>query len=114
MVRSYSWILVLAREGLINNALAGQGFLNAPLTLASTRIATVTSFAHFLFMRLTLTIYADLIQLSPGDDESGGKCVSNLLVCERAPHLTRRYHRCLFDLCAVHQRLHHPVKSGWQ
>ena len=75
MVRSYCWILVLAREGLINNALAGQGFLNAPLTLASTRIATVTSFAHFLFMRLTLTIYADLIQLSPGDDESGANAL---------------------------------------
>lgn len=65
VVRSYSWLLVLSREGVINKALIGAGLISEPLTLASTRFATVTGFVHFFVMLLTLTIYANLVQLSP-------------------------------------------------
>ena len=65
VVRSYAWLLVLAREGIINKALIGLGLISEPLTLASTRFATVTGFVHFFVMLLTLTIYANLVQLSP-------------------------------------------------
>ena len=53
VVRSYAWLLVLAREGLVNQTLMNIGF------------ATVTGFVHFFVMLLTLTIYANLVQLSP-------------------------------------------------
>jgi len=43
----------------------GLGVLSEPLTLANTRFATVTGFVHFFVMLLTLTIYANLVQLSP-------------------------------------------------
>jgi spermidine/putrescine transport system permease protein len=65
VVRSYAWLLVLAREGVVNQALMGLGLTSEPLTLANTRFATVTGFVHFFVMLLTLTIYANLIQLSP-------------------------------------------------
>ena len=65
VVRSYSWLLVLSREGVVNKALIGAGLISEPLTLASTRFATVTGFVHFFVMLLTLTIYANLVQLSP-------------------------------------------------
>jgi spermidine/putrescine transport system permease protein len=65
VVRSYAWLLVLAREGVINEAMVGTGLIDAPVTLASTRFATVTGFVHFFVMLLTLTIYANLVQLSP-------------------------------------------------
>lgn len=65
VVRSYAWLLVLAREGLINQALLEFGIISEPLTLANTRFATVTGFVHFFVMLLTLTIYANLKQLSP-------------------------------------------------
>ena len=65
VVRSYAWLLVLAREGIVNQALVGLGLVAEPLTLANTRFATVTGFVHFFVMLLTLTIYANLIQLSP-------------------------------------------------
>lgn len=65
VVRSYAWLLVLAREGLVNQAMMGLGLISEPLTLANTRFATVTGFVHFFVMLLTLTIYANLIQLSP-------------------------------------------------
>lgn len=65
VVRSYSWLLVLAENGVVNNTLDGAGFLSEPLQLANTRAATVIGFVHFFVMLLTLTIFANLKQLSP-------------------------------------------------
>ena len=65
VVRSYSWLLVLGQNGVVNNALLGLGLIGEPLSIASTRTATVIGFVHFFVMLLTLTIYAILIQLSP-------------------------------------------------
>ena len=65
VVRSYAWLLVLAREGVVNQTLMTLGIIAEPVTLANTRIATVTGFVHFFVMLLTLTIYANLVQLSP-------------------------------------------------
>ncbi len=65
VVRSYAWLLVLGREGWVNGALLSTGLIVEPVTLANTRLATVTGFVHFFVMLLTLTIYANLIQLSP-------------------------------------------------
>lgn len=65
VVRSYSWLLVLAEKGVVNGALTGSGLFFEPLQIANTRSATVIGFVHFFVMLLTLTIYANLKQLSP-------------------------------------------------
>lgn len=65
VVRSYAWLLVLAKEGVVNQALMTLGLIAEPVTLANTRFATITGFVHFFVMLLTLTIYANLVQLSP-------------------------------------------------
>jgi spermidine/putrescine transport system permease protein len=65
VVRSYSWLLVLAEKGLINTTLVDLGLLAEPVQLANTRAATVIGFVHFFVMLLTLTIFANLKQLSP-------------------------------------------------
>jgi spermidine/putrescine transport system permease protein len=65
VVRSYSWLLVLGQNGVVNKALIGLGVIAEPLEIASTRTATVIGFVHFFVMLLTLTIYANLIQLPP-------------------------------------------------
>ncbi len=65
LVRSYSWLLVLAEKGVVNDALVGLGVLADPIQLANTRFATVVGFVHFFVMLLTLTIYANLKQLGP-------------------------------------------------
>jgi spermidine/putrescine transport system permease protein len=63
VVRSYSWLLVLAERGVVNNALQWLGILGEPVQLANTRFATILGFVHFFVMLLTLTIYASLKQL---------------------------------------------------
>lgn len=65
VVRSYSWLLVLAEKGVVNTTLIDIGLLSEPVQLANTRAATVIGFVHFFVMLLTLTIYANLKQLSP-------------------------------------------------
>lgn len=65
VVRSYAWLLVLSRGGYLNQFLLGTGIIDSPLEIAATRAATVTGFVHFFVMLLTLTIYANLVQLSP-------------------------------------------------
>lgn len=65
VVRSYSWLLVLGKGGIVNQALLAIGLIVEPLEIASTRAATVIGFVHFFTMLLTLTIYANLVQLPP-------------------------------------------------
>ncbi|MFN3280744.1 MAG: ABC transporter permease [Tabrizicola sp.] len=65
VVRSYSWLLVLGQNGVVNQTLLWLGVIAEPVQIASTRAATVIGFVHFFVMLLTLTIYANLIQLSP-------------------------------------------------
>lgn len=65
VIRSYAWALVLGQNGVINKALMGLGLIAEPLQIAATRVATVIGFTHFFVMLLTLTIYANLRQLSP-------------------------------------------------
>lgn len=63
VVRSYAWLLVLGQNGVLNKALLWVGLIAEPLEIAATRTATVIGFVHFFVMLLTLTIYANLVQL---------------------------------------------------
>ena len=63
VVRSYSWLLVLSDGGVISNFLLDIGLTQEGISLANSRTATVIGFVHFFAMLLTLTIYANLVQL---------------------------------------------------
>jgi spermidine/putrescine transport system permease protein len=65
VVRSYAWLLVLGQNGIINNTLMQLHLIAEPLQIVATRSATIIGFVHFFVMLLTLTIYSNLIQLSP-------------------------------------------------
>ena len=59
VVRSYSWLLVLAKGGVVNGALMSLGIIDEPLVLTHHRGATIVGFVHFFTMMLTLTIYRE-------------------------------------------------------
>ncbi len=63
VVRSYSWLLVLSEGGILSNFLLDMGITAEPVSFANNRGATVVGFVHFFVMLLTLTIYANLVQL---------------------------------------------------
>lgn len=64
VVRSYSWLLILTERGVISQTIQLIGF--EPISLANNRTGTVIGFVHFFMMLLTLTIFANLVQISPG------------------------------------------------
>jgi spermidine/putrescine transport system permease protein len=63
VVRSYSWLLVLSEGGILSNFLLDLGLTAEPVSFANNRGATVVGFVHFFVMLLTLTIFANLVQL---------------------------------------------------
>src|SRR5262249_28001135 len=63
VIRSYSWLVVLSKNGVINQLLVSFGLLGAPIEFGNNRAATVLGFVHFFVMLLTLTIYANLVQI---------------------------------------------------
>jgi len=65
LVRSYAWSVVLGDNGIVNSALLAIHIIEEPLQLNYRRGATVLGFVHFFAMLLTLTIYANLVQISP-------------------------------------------------
>ena len=64
LVRSYAWSVVLGDNGIVNSTLLAIDLIDAPLHLDYRRGATVLGFVHFFTMLLTLTIYANLVQIS--------------------------------------------------
>jgi spermidine/putrescine transport system permease protein len=56
---------VLSPTGVINQSLLALGIVEQPLRIAYSRFATIMGFVHFFAMLLTLTIYANLVQLNP-------------------------------------------------
>lgn len=65
VVRSYAWLLVLAPNGVVNQALIGAGIVDAPVRIAYTMAGTVLGFAHFFTMLVALTVYASLKRINP-------------------------------------------------
>ncbi len=65
VVRSYSWLLVISENGVLNVFLNSLGLIDQPLEMAYSQGATVLGFVHFFTMLITLTIYANLVQIKP-------------------------------------------------
>ena len=118
VVRSYSWLLVLAEKGLINTTLVNIGILAEPLQLANTRAATVIGFVHFFVMLLTLTIFANLKQLSPNYRKAaadlGASPLQSFIHVILPLTLPGIMVGAFLTFVSGDWRLHHAANSGWQ
>ena len=65
IVRSYAWVLILSSTGVLSHFMQWTGIMDEPVSFAYRRGATVMGFVHFFTMLLTLTIFANLVQISP-------------------------------------------------
>jgi mannopine transport system permease protein len=64
LVRSYAWIALLERRGVINNALMDLGLISSPLTLLYTDGAVLVAMTHVLMPFMILPIFSSLRSLS--------------------------------------------------
>ncbi len=65
LVRSYAWIVLLQRNGVVNNALRDLGLTSEPLRLLYTEGAVIVAMTHVLLPYMILPIYAALRAISP-------------------------------------------------
>ena len=65
LVRSYAWMVLLGRHGLINEALQAAGLIDTPLRLLNTSIAVHVAMIHILLPYMILPVASVLKQLDP-------------------------------------------------
>jgi ABC-type spermidine/putrescine transport system permease subunit I len=65
LVRSYAWMVLLGRHGLINEALLAAGVIDRPIRLLNTPLATEIAMTHILLPYMILPIANALRQIDP-------------------------------------------------
>ena len=65
LIRTYAWIVLLNREGLINKGLGGLGLIEQPLPILYNEFAIVTGLVYNYLPFVILAIYASLQRLNP-------------------------------------------------
>lgn len=65
LIRTYAWIVLLNREGLINRGLEGVGLIDQPLELLNNEFAIVLGLVYGYLPLMILPIYASIERLNP-------------------------------------------------
>ena len=60
LVRTYAWMVLLERHGIINDFLIASGLIERPLQLLNTRFAVCVAMVHVLLPFMVLPIYSTL------------------------------------------------------
>lgn len=60
LVRTYAWLVILQRQGIVNDALIGMGLIDEPLKLAHNFTGTVIGMVHIMLPFLILPLYASV------------------------------------------------------
>jgi ABC-type spermidine/putrescine transport system permease subunit I len=58
LVRTYAWMVLLGRQGIINELLQSMGIVDQPLRLLNTRFAVYVSMVHILLPFMILPLYS--------------------------------------------------------
>jgi len=66
IVRSYSWMVLLGRMGLVNRALIDAGVVSAPLPILYTRWSVTVGMIQLLLPLTVLTLYSAMLRIDQG------------------------------------------------
>ncbi len=64
LIRTYAWIVMLNREGLINNTLQGAGLIDEPLSLLYNNFAVIVGLVYNYTPFVVLAIYSSLNRIN--------------------------------------------------
>ena len=65
LVRTYAWLVLLGRNGVINRTLRDWGWIEAPLPLLHNTAGVLIGMVHVLLPYMVLPIYASLLRIDP-------------------------------------------------
>ena len=66
LVRTYAWLVLLQRTGLVNKFLIGSGLIDEPLVLVHNLTGSIIGMVHIMLPFVVLTLYSSLTQI-PAD-----------------------------------------------
>ena len=58
LVRTYAWLVILGRQGILNSALLHFGLIDSPLAFIGTNFAVVFALAYYLMPYMILSLYS--------------------------------------------------------
>ncbi|WP_246776948.1 ABC transporter permease subunit [Microvirga sp. VF16] len=64
LIRTYAWMIILGRQGIINNMLIGLGIINEPLPLLNTTFAVIIGMVHVFIPMAIFTMYSSMARIS--------------------------------------------------
>jgi ABC-type spermidine/putrescine transport system permease subunit I len=65
LVRTYAWLVILQRRGLVNQMLIGVGLIDTPLYLVHNLTGTVIGMTHIMLPYMILPLYAAMKSINP-------------------------------------------------
>ncbi|MBS0241709.1 MAG: ABC transporter permease [Proteobacteria bacterium] len=65
LVRTYAWMVLLGRNGIVNRVLIDSGLMSEPLRLLNTQLAVVLGMVHVMLPFMVLPIYSALMRVDP-------------------------------------------------
>jgi ABC-type spermidine/putrescine transport system permease subunit I len=63
LIRTYGWMVILGRQGVLNKTLIGLGLIDAPLKILGTSTAVYVGMVHVLMPIAIFTMYASMARL---------------------------------------------------
>lgn len=66
LVRTYAWLVLLQRKGLINSTLMSLGLIDEPLSLVYNMPGVVIGMTHIMLPFMVLPLYATMRAIDPG------------------------------------------------
>ncbi|HLI12204.1 MAG TPA: ABC transporter permease [Alphaproteobacteria bacterium] len=65
LVRTYAWMVLLGRNGVLNKILLDLGLIRAPLALLYNELGVIIGMVHVLMPYMVLPIYSAMMRLDP-------------------------------------------------
>src|SRR5262249_56530204 len=66
LVRTYAWMVLLGRNGVVNKSLIAVGAIDEPLGLLHNELGVIIGMVHVLMPYMVLPIYAAMRRVDPG------------------------------------------------
>src|ERR1044072_1697720 len=65
LVRTYAWMVLLGRNGIINRILIDSGLMERPLPMLNSRMAVILGMVHVMLPFMILPIYSAVTRIDP-------------------------------------------------
>ena len=70
VVRTYGWIILLSRDGLVNGALVGAHLVGEPIRFIGTELAVVLGLVDALLPFMVLPVMSSMIKIAPALEDA--------------------------------------------